>query len=98
MDRKTRSGTRESLSPSNPRPPKKVRSNSARNVNANLEEDAPVIEVQNANTEEDVSVIEGVEKTSKERKNHKSFNHEGYTWHVNKSLNDGKTIYYDCSK
>lgn len=32
------------------------------------------------------------------RKKHDAFEYDNHTWHVNKMLNGGETIYYDCAQ
>lgn len=37
-------------------------------------------------------------ESKKSRKKHAAFEHDGHTWHVNKMVKDGQTIYYVCAK
>lgn len=35
---------------------------------------------------------------SKRRKAHNALEYGGHTWHVNKRINNGMTVYYDCAE
>lgn len=48
---------------------------------------------------ERIAVENGNEiELKKKRKKYEAVEHNGYIWHVNKSVKEGKTVYLDCAQ
>lgn len=90
--RKTRSSTRKSNVMSELPEAERVAVGNGNKIEPNatneLPEPAKRVAVENDNKVE----------SKKKRKKHEAVEHNGYTWHVNKSIKGGETIYYDCAQ
>lgn len=57
-----------------------------------------VIEQDTESASLNMEATEKTEENPKKRKLHAPLKHDGHLWHVNKSVAEGKTIYYDCAQ